>query len=455
MANYVKFYRGSSVAFENLLNKNSDTLYFITDSDSNKSSLYIGDKLIIGGITSLSELNDIVLSNSVDDNQALIFDKNQNKWINKSLIDAIGVVIGATKESQGNIGLVPAPGIGQNNMFLRGDGQWANPGTSVKSDNKSIELLKDDITLSLKNFGKKYYRRGNNENEYILQIVDADNPWIEGLEPRVVEENGELVLGWFQPSSTTIEGVSSQLETLSNRVNIVAEAVSTKANASSVYSKEETDNKIAAAIINSDHLVRKIFDTLTEAQEFASEAGDNAGNYVYMVLNSEDGEEGNRYLEYLYIENTLELVGTWKANLSDYVTFDILENFVRKVDGYGLISNTDVAKLATIEEGAQKNLFDSVDNSQFFINENKKLTIKEIGISTVSGLSNLIEGINDKINEKAAELQVIKSDIIEINNTVSDLNTIVSNFENNFVSKNKYNTDMKVIDDSITWHELN
>ena len=44
MANYVKFYRGSSVAFENLLNKNSDTLYFITDSDSNKSSLYIGDK---------------------------------------------------------------------------------------------------------------------------------------------------------------------------------------------------------------------------------------------------------------------------------------------------------------------------------------------------------------------------------------------------------------------------
>jgi hypothetical protein len=82
-------------------------------------------------------------------------------------------------------------------MFLRGDGQWANPGTSVESDNKSIELLEDDITLSLKNFGKKYYRRGSNENEYILQIVDADNPWIEGLEPRVVEENGELVLGWF------------------------------------------------------------------------------------------------------------------------------------------------------------------------------------------------------------------------------------------------------------------
>jgi hypothetical protein len=71
-----------------------------------------------------------------------------------------------------------------------------------------------------------------------------------------------------------------------------------------------------------------------------------------MVLNSEDGEESNRYLEYLYIENTLELIGTWKTNLSDYVTFDILENFVRKVDGYGLISNTDVAKLATIEEGA-------------------------------------------------------------------------------------------------------
>jgi hypothetical protein len=74
-------------------------------------------------------------------------------------------------------------------MFLRGDGVWAKP-ESIKSDNKSIELLEDDITLSLKNFGKRYYRQGKDENEYILQEVDTDNPWIEGLEPRVVEEDG-------------------------------------------------------------------------------------------------------------------------------------------------------------------------------------------------------------------------------------------------------------------------
>ena len=157
MANYVKFYRGSSVAFENLLNKNSDTLYFITDSDSNISSLYLGDKIIAEGITQLNQLKDIVISDSVDDNQALVFDKNQNKWINKGLIEAIGVMTGASATKQGGAGLVPAPGINQHNRFLRGDGNWVDieTGSHYFGDEKTIES--NGITFSLKDFEKKYY----------------------------------------------------------------------------------------------------------------------------------------------------------------------------------------------------------------------------------------------------------------------------------------------------------
>jgi hypothetical protein len=64
--NYVKFIRGSSLAFSKLTDKNSDTLYFITDSDSNKSSLYLGDKLITGNISKLTDLKGIELTNPED-----------------------------------------------------------------------------------------------------------------------------------------------------------------------------------------------------------------------------------------------------------------------------------------------------------------------------------------------------------------------------------------------------
>lgn len=61
MANYVKFFRGTPKAYANTV-KNSDTLYFVSESDSNIGSLYLGSKLISGEINSLTELEDILLS---------------------------------------------------------------------------------------------------------------------------------------------------------------------------------------------------------------------------------------------------------------------------------------------------------------------------------------------------------------------------------------------------------
>ena len=38
--NYVKFFRGTPTAFANLVEKNRDTLYFISETDEAKGSLY-------------------------------------------------------------------------------------------------------------------------------------------------------------------------------------------------------------------------------------------------------------------------------------------------------------------------------------------------------------------------------------------------------------------------------
>lgn len=64
--NYVKFYRGSQIAFDKINKKDPDVLYFITSSDSNRGSLYLGDKLIAGDIDSFSDLSDILINEIKD-----------------------------------------------------------------------------------------------------------------------------------------------------------------------------------------------------------------------------------------------------------------------------------------------------------------------------------------------------------------------------------------------------
>lgn len=210
MSNYVQFFRGTPQAYANAV-KNKDTLYFVSESDKDEGKLYLGTKLISDTINSVSELNDIVLTNLAD-RHLLSYDKASEKWVNKSIVDAIGLMVGAKNGKQGANGLVPAPGIGDEKLFLRGDGVWAAPEGSGSSsveyavDGKSVATLDDGITLTLKDFGKKYYKfvaaSENIEAHYVAQVVDANNPWAEGLEPKVVNDNGELILGWFEKDTS-------------------------------------------------------------------------------------------------------------------------------------------------------------------------------------------------------------------------------------------------------------
>jgi hypothetical protein len=91
-------------------------------------------------------------------------------------------------------------------------GDLEKVGSAVVADNKTIVL--NDGAVTFKDFGKRYYKYNIETEEYSLQEVDEDHPWIAGLEPKVVSENGQLVLGWYEPNATTIDGVNSALGTL-------------------------------------------------------------------------------------------------------------------------------------------------------------------------------------------------------------------------------------------------
>ena len=129
MPNYVKFLRGTHAAYNALSNKDDDTLYFVYEEDKASAELYLGDKLIAGGsvaggASALEELSDISLDN-VQDKDLLVYDGTAEKWVNKTLDNAISTMVGSTSGSSGQAGLVPAPEAYSDFRYLRSDGTWA------------------------------------------------------------------------------------------------------------------------------------------------------------------------------------------------------------------------------------------------------------------------------------------------------------------------------------------
>lgn len=471
--NYVKFYRGSSSAFQNT-NKNSDTLYFITETDSKKGSLYLGDKLIGGNISSIADLEDILL-NELSNDQILVYNEDSKKWINKSLIDAIGIMIGASTDSQGSNGLVPAPGIGQQDMFLRGDGTWAkipvSEGIALTADEKSVSILNKTITL--KDFGIKYYRfvaaTETVEAHYEAQLVDATHPWVAGLQPKVVEEDGELILGWFEADPTIYNSVNEKISNVENKVNnltsnvssiqqslvTVEEEVAKKADSDNIYTKTETDDKIAQAIAGAEHLKRKTFTSIEEAKQFAASTPD-ADKYIYMILVA-NTSENNQYDEYLLVEGKLEKVGGWGADLTNYATKEEVETKlsikVDKVENHSLISHADLAKLSAIEEQAQVNKIDTVDETEFNL-INKHLSLNGIAMSKVIGLENILNKKAEKteVEEVNSKINTLESNLNIVNKKVIDLEDLLKNAS--YITQDELASELAPLKEAVTWQNM-
>ena len=404
--NYVKFVRGTPSAFKNLAVKNSDTLYFISKADEDKGSLYLGEKLISQNIGSLSDLQDIAISELLADGQILAYDGQSSRWVNKAITDAIGVMIGATATQQGSNGLVPAPGIGQQHMFLRGDGTWGAPESSLPliADAKSINILDDNQTIALKDFGLKYYRYVAGADlasgHYELQEVNGNYPWKADLEPKIVKENGQYVLGWFEPIPVVAEviKIDNQVNIISSAVANIVDVLNSKADTNSVYTKEETNSLISQEIAKADHLKRKTFASMDEAELFIL-LEQYPENYIYMIRTDDSILLDNQYDEYLYINGQLELVGSWKTDLSDYVTKEELDTTVVNIES---ILNTK----------ADKTDIKNIDNS--------------------------IETLNTKITD--------------LNGKIENLEEFLNS--DYFINREEYKTDMDAVKDAVTWGDL-
>lgn len=470
--NYVRFQRGTLAAYTALLEKgqlDANTLYFIYDeAKPNVGSLYMGDKLISNGeadattsASSLNELTDVEVTNAVSDSFLV---KDADKWVAKTPADVAALIQEHLK--------IEAP-------------------VELEGDNLSVEIIEN--VVQLKNYGSNYYA-------FVPAVTGDDGEVIEaskyvltegfkaGLEPRVEENvDGTLTIAWYEPSSESIDGLNASIQTINEAIDNLDERVGLpasegvpatgvysqldalatllngKAEAEDVYTKAQTDSAIAAAVAGASHLQRKIVNSTAEIDVTAPDAE----LYIYMVPTGFQAE-ADKYDEYIVINGTIEKVGSWEVDLSDYVTknellitsvasdFTVDENkklhlnnlSANKIEDLAAWLNTNAATTKGLSENNLTDelftklntslLIKSINTNELTLSEEKELSINEINQSKIIGLV-------DALNSKASA------------NEVSQLKTTVENLAasmDNYVSKETYEADIADIKEALTWKDI-
>lgn len=226
-------------------------------------------------------------------------------------------------------------------------GDLVEVGAATLGDNKTITLDEKGV-LSLKNWGKEYYKwvdavgeegqEGYVAAHHEKQLVDETHPWIAGLEPKsVAGTDGTFEIAWYQPSTTTVEGLSSTVNSLRTSVETIQQTIGgvdtegtilhdlagkldktggtmtgdlVLSDGSKAASETVVDTKVAAAIGSAGHLKREIVAELP-----AVEAADPDTIYLVKI----DGiTSGDAYKEYMLIGDAMVQIGDTTVDLEPY-----------------------------------------------------------------------------------------------------------------------------------------
>lgn len=205
--NYVKFLRGTPAAYEQLTPKDDDTLYFVCERNADHGVLYLGEKLISGslsGSTTIEDLEDTLISAGIQAGSLLYY--NGTNWVDKPLSEIleiiVGVMVGATASTDGRSGLVPVPTAGQQNLYLKGDGTWADPTATLSA---TVATVVDQVGILIGNDTGKSAREIAQEE--ISDLVDGAPAALDTLKEIAdyIQEHSDI---------TDIEGRLENLENL-------------------------------------------------------------------------------------------------------------------------------------------------------------------------------------------------------------------------------------------------
>lgn len=231
------------------------------------------------------------------------------------------------------------------------NGTLKEAGAATLGDDKTISLDAENGVLSLKNWGVEYYKwvdatgddpeaEGYTAGHHEKQVVDETHPWIAGLEPKAIAgTDGTFEIAWYQPSTTTVEGLSSTVGTLQTSVNEINAALGDASADGTIRhdiagkldlaggtmtgdivlsdgGKVISDTAVANLIASAGHLVRSVVEQLPSLE-------DADANTIYMVKDAT--ATGDQYKEYMLIDGALVQIGDTSVDLEPYAKTEAVE----------------------------------------------------------------------------------------------------------------------------------
>ena len=134
--------------------------------------------------------------------------------------------------------------------FFNYDGEnWQELKFATDGDETTITLNTNE-KLTLKDFGKAYYQYVAKTPESPAQYKKVKG-FKAGLQPQIALEEGKLVLAWYEPNPTTVEGLQAQISSLSSSVQDISNKVGNE-NSGLVHDVSEVSSGLSTHVSNSD-----------------------------------------------------------------------------------------------------------------------------------------------------------------------------------------------------------
>lgn len=232
--NYVKFTRGTPAAYANLQEKDPDTLYFISEKDEDTGILYLGTKVIAGGssgvsVTSLKDLTDVLIGENIVNNSLLVYDEESGKWVVKTLAQVfdlmVPIMVGATAEEDGKVGLVPVPLANQHDFVLMGDGTWSS---GLKDLTATVStLVGADVDMSARQIAEDVFETYVGSLDDFKELRDwlEKNPDFTDFNKRLITVEGTLFDQGSKADNTYVPGLKTVVSNLNVQMDDVIQDI--------------------------------------------------------------------------------------------------------------------------------------------------------------------------------------------------------------------------------------
>ena len=371
-------------------------------------------------------------------------------------------------------------------------------GTTPVGDEKTI-VVAENGTVSLKGVAG-------------LSFTGEDGQVIS-YQPLLV--NGEL--NWVVPSKTTVEGLSAEIEALktavgtlntivgNNTSGLVKDVADNKTAIAAINTKIGTipDDKTIAEQITAEAAQAKAdaisaiigeaginekYDTLKEiadwilADETNSTALVNKVNEIYGdYLKSADKNE---------LQGKITSLETLVGSLPEGATSTTVVGYIKEVvDGLKIGDYAKAADLTALTErvttaegnitantdsittntgniaknteaikalqavNAEKNFIASVDETNFIVGDDRKLALKDLPTSKITGLDGSIQDINTSITTINDNITTIEGNVTAIDGRVQKIESAIKSFVTT-ETFNTLSTKVDTLDGCLTWQEM-